>query len=323
MTKRFIPIWLVVLLLVVACGSDKHLLALLDSAETVMTTAPDTALALLDSIDSDRLSRADNARYALLRSQALDKNYIDVTNDSLINIAVKYYQNSQNYRYKGMAYYYLSRVYENCGQYEDAISYSVLAEDILNRTHEYNMIALILDSRGDIYAEQYRLNDAIKLKKQAISYYEKCNNWRNIAYLHLRLSNLSKIEYTTDSAELHLDIAQQIGLNLNNEEILFNVENYRASLYEYIKEYDKAKLILQEALMKYSSHQPNFDDYFLLSRIYYYMGKPDSALYYIDKFIIPLAKTHSDKEVISFFKSEIYKSKADHENAWLIGQNSR
>ena len=31
------------------------------------------------------------AKYALLRSMALDKNYIDVADDSLINVAVEWY----------------------------------------------------------------------------------------------------------------------------------------------------------------------------------------------------------------------------------------
>ena len=77
-------------LLFVACRTDNTSIQLLDQAETLMNAAPDTALALLDSIDSQRLGRADNARYALLRSHALETNFIDITNDSLISIAVDY-----------------------------------------------------------------------------------------------------------------------------------------------------------------------------------------------------------------------------------------
>ena len=91
--KRFYTLILlnIALLLTTSCISDHRQVELLDRAEPLIETAPDTALALLDSIDSRRLYRGDKARYALLRSQALDKNYIDVTNDSLINIAVNYY----------------------------------------------------------------------------------------------------------------------------------------------------------------------------------------------------------------------------------------
>ncbi|MBP3671480.1 MAG: hypothetical protein J6J06_05910, partial [Bacteroidaceae bacterium] len=162
MTKRFTPIWLVVLLLVVACGSDKHQLALLDSAETVMTTAPDTALALLDSIDSDRLSRADNARYALLRSQALDKNYIDVTNDSLINIAVKYYQKHRNPRYEMLAHYYNGRVKYNAQRYAHSIISFHNAQNLAHEQSDSYWLGRIAEQMAIIYDLHFYESESIE-----------------------------------------------------------------------------------------------------------------------------------------------------------------
>ena len=314
--RNILPtILLVIILLLVGCHSDRRQLALLNRAEAVMLSAPDTALALLDSINSQRLVRADNARYALLMSQALDKNYIDATNDSLINIAVQYYKHSNNDRYKGMAYYYLSRICENGGRYEDAIANSILAEVALRHTDDYYMLALVLGNRGDIYAEQYNIDEALDLKRQAIAFYEMCNNKKIAAYTHLRMSSLFKINHPADSVLHHLDIAQQIGYEMNNEEILYIVENYRASFYDYAKEYDKAIATLRNAIKQYPSHKPNADDYFLLCRIYYNIGKPDSALYYLDNFVAPLAQTYSDKETIYIFRSNIYQQKQDYVNA--------
>ena len=80
------------LLLLAGCATDPAT-ATLDRAETLMEEYPDSALALLDTLQSP-VSAEENARYALLYSQALDKNYIDVANDSLILIAVNHYENS-------------------------------------------------------------------------------------------------------------------------------------------------------------------------------------------------------------------------------------
>ena len=306
---------LVAALLFVACRTDNTSIQLLDQAEAMMNAAPDTALALLDSIDSQRLGRADNARYALLRSQALDKNFIDITNDSLISIAVDYYKHSHNNLYKGMAYFYLSRIYENGGRYEEAIANSVQAEEALSHTDDYYMQALVLANRGDIYVEQYKLDEAIELRKQAIIYYEKCNNRVNLAYTHLRLSKLLMIEYP-DSVLQHLEIAKFIGEALNNEELLFAVENHRASYYDYIKEFDKAIFALNEAMKQYQSYKLGADDYYLLCRIYYNVGKPDSALYYLDNYVAPSAKTYSDYKTLSLFRSKIYYAKNDLTNAY-------
>ena len=52
----------------------------MDKAECLMNEKPDSALIILRNIDKTiELSESQNARYALLYSQALDKNYIDET----------------------------------------------------------------------------------------------------------------------------------------------------------------------------------------------------------------------------------------------------
>jgi tetratricopeptide (TPR) repeat protein len=124
------------------------------------------------------------------------------------------------------------------------------------------------------------------------------------------------IEHPADSVLCHLDSARSIAQQLNNEELLFMVENYRASFYDYIKEYDLAKSTLYNAFKQYPAHTPNADDYFLMSRIYYNTGQLDSALYILDKYYAPLCQTHSDRETLSLFRSQIYRAKCDYVNAY-------
>lgn len=78
----------VLMLLAVSCADDAAVMSELDAAESVMEDSPETALALLDTMQRSRLvSRKAAARHALLYSQALDKNYIDMTTDSIIRPA--------------------------------------------------------------------------------------------------------------------------------------------------------------------------------------------------------------------------------------------
>ena len=75
-----------------SCVDDSAVVTELDWAETVMEAHPDSALALLDTLDRNRLrTRGAKARHALLYSQALDKNWIDLSTDSIIKPAVRYY----------------------------------------------------------------------------------------------------------------------------------------------------------------------------------------------------------------------------------------
>ena len=65
---------------------------LLERADAEMERDPKRALAMLDSLDRDRLcGAAQEAKFALLYTQAQDKNYIDETNDSLIRAAADYF----------------------------------------------------------------------------------------------------------------------------------------------------------------------------------------------------------------------------------------
>ena len=64
-----------------------------------MPQNPDSALFLLGSLNTGNInSQKIRAKYAVVYSQALDKNYIDETNDSLITIAVKYYKKTWEYK---------------------------------------------------------------------------------------------------------------------------------------------------------------------------------------------------------------------------------
>ena len=80
-----------VMLAVTGCGRPGRPVPEMDLAENLMEARPDSALSILSSIDSTRLSGDEaKARYALLMSMALDKNYIDTTNFDILQPAIDY-----------------------------------------------------------------------------------------------------------------------------------------------------------------------------------------------------------------------------------------
>jgi len=63
----------------------------LDLAESMLQYQPDSCLTIMESIVPSGLkTKEEKARYALLMSAALDKNYIDVASDSLIRVDIFY-----------------------------------------------------------------------------------------------------------------------------------------------------------------------------------------------------------------------------------------
>ena len=185
--KHLLPLILAIVLLATAC-SDQRYVAMLDRAETLMMNAPDTALALLDSIDSHRLYRGDKARYALLRSQALDKNYIDVTNDSLINIAVDYYAHSGNEHYKMLAYYYLARVKYNAGDYAQSIVSLLKAESVATDLDANFYLGLIYRNISYIYSSIYYNAGEIEYAEKSYNAFSKTKYSKHTNYALLEVA---------------------------------------------------------------------------------------------------------------------------------------
>ena len=85
---------LILSLCVGSCMHNSDAGRLLDDAEAHLEMHPDSAFVALDSLDRRQLNTPElRARHALLYSIALEKCGISMTNDSIINIAVDYYNN--------------------------------------------------------------------------------------------------------------------------------------------------------------------------------------------------------------------------------------
>ena len=119
------------LLGIYACA-DSIVPRTLDDVESYIMERPDSALAVLESMDRSLLStEADRARHALLNAMALDKNFIDVSDDSLARVAVDYYSKRGDRKYYGRALYYLGLAYYYQEEYNKAIVEFTKAEMII------------------------------------------------------------------------------------------------------------------------------------------------------------------------------------------------
>ena len=79
-----------------------------------MLSAPDSSLRIIDSISVADISDAkQTARYALLKSMALDKNYIDTTTFDVLQPAIDYYLDHGTPDEKLRTYFYQGRILQN------------------------------------------------------------------------------------------------------------------------------------------------------------------------------------------------------------------
>lgn len=90
-SRLYIVLFSIALLTIIpACTDDDY--RQLEEVEGIIETEPQKAFSDLQSIDMESLHTAKSkAKYALLMSMALDKNYVDKTDFEIIQPAVDYY----------------------------------------------------------------------------------------------------------------------------------------------------------------------------------------------------------------------------------------
>lgn len=172
MLKKLIIIISLIFLCTSCSKSDKTIVSVLNTAESCMEQHPDSSLIILNSINLNEIStKANKARYALLKSIALDKNYIDVTDDSLTSIAVAYYSDYGNSDERLKAYLYNGRVYENAKDYEQAMNNYLNAEEWVKSCGDNIIIGRLYSSKSVLYNTIFDTQSAIDQAGLASKYF--------------------------------------------------------------------------------------------------------------------------------------------------------
>ncbi len=107
----------------------------LEDIESYIMDRPDSALVVLEDMDRELLvSKRDRAHHALLHAMALDKNFIDVSDDSLASTAVDYFSKYGPEKYEARSLYYLGLAYYYQEEYSKAILEFTKAEKVAEKS---------------------------------------------------------------------------------------------------------------------------------------------------------------------------------------------
>ena len=145
---------------------------LLEDVDSYIEARPDSALAVLEGIDKSELTSKElEAKYALLLSQALDKNYIDLQSDSIIAPAVRYYENHGTPDERLKMYYYSGRIKQNSGDYEGAMERFVKGESYGDECEDKACLGRLYKAKMTINNDIFNYTQAIVDANNAAKYY--------------------------------------------------------------------------------------------------------------------------------------------------------
>lgn len=289
-THRY-TIILILLAIILGCISlgcnraDRKAKPLLQMADKIMSANPDSALRIINSIDTIGLSDDVSAHYSLLITKAMHKNYLPLTNDTLILKAVNHYTGrgdsleTQALYYSGETAFELDKIPESFAAFHLSLDN---AEDNVDHFYE----ALSARALSDLYKNNGDFNKqftyALKAKKAFIKNEEekkdtsklKPSSWMNIM-IEQAYINLNQPENALQLCALP-DSNWYIADSYYRHRTLIN----KAYAYHLLKNYDSAIACYNE--LKADGYEFRGYDYCCLAHNYFNIGRNNAAIQSMD-----------------------------------------
>ena len=289
MKNNIALIILLIAFLSVACNERQSNNRQLILADSLMQSRPDSALCILQGISMDKFAtQADSACYALLLTQARDKNYVVQTDDSLIRYAVAYYDKTNDVRMQAKAHYYWGCVYRDMNRQAEAIREFLIAAPLTEKAKEKRQLGLIYNNIGFIYNIQdfnekadsiYKLMEVIAQEvKDTTLWSEALSKQGSIA--------LTKGEEYFPIAERKLSDAFGAVDSVGNNGLKANISASLSNLYSRMDEGEKALSYAKLNLSLRRDTARAYRAFLLLGDAYYKLGQYDSATFYLNKSLL-------------------------------------
>lgn len=284
----------------------------LQEIEEMMETHPDSALSLLQAIDTEAVTTdRSRALHALLLSQAYDKNYIDLTCDSLISIAVGYYTDTDDHHHAMLAHYYRGRIFENDGDVASCIIQCLEAEKRALLVNDYFYLGMIYGTIADCYNKAYNFDEERNYAFQSLEAFKKTSNELYIKYAYLSygvsLVNCKKYSDAETFYEELLKIDKYKQDNVFYKKIISNFIH----LKWINKDYHAIRKILYSIKAEYESDATTIA---IIADLYRIENKIDSAQSYLNK-AKNLINTEREKAITKHIEYDLMCDNKNYEQA--------
>ncbi len=313
-----------VILAVSSCGNDHHIYRTLKDVGTYISDSPDSAYNVLSGIDKKRISRYRTlAKYSLLMSIAMDKKYIDVTEDTLIRPAVLWYERHGSDKDRMLASYYHGRVYQNAEDYNQAIIAFTNAEKYAKTCEDDFYLGMIYRGMHSIYNRTYNNSDALKYAILSRNHFKKSANELHYIYslrdIALIYHNLNKFNECLALCDTVKHIAKGIKDTVLYASVL-DIE-IASTIYKTDKEPEKA--IQTFNFIVDSLHRnPSFQAWHDIAEAYAETGQYDTAYNIINRLKTLVLPNSVAEGTLASVQSRIDLAKHDYKNSLLNFQKA-
>lgn len=259
-------------------GKEKTPLPELVHAESVMFDHPDSALHILENIPmpSARWDKENHALWCLLTTQAMYKQMMKISSDSLIRIAYDYYKPTNNARRRAMSALYMGDINYELRNIEEALQYYLEGKTEVEKTDDFKTGYLVMVSLCRLYLYRNFADYALEACKKACDYAVKDSNKR---YQLASLKYLARCYCISDSLSKAINTyhkCSDLTLELKLENYYYDIQREIALVYKNKGDINKSLEIIKSFPIKY---QPAL----LMGKNYYLLGQQDSAYIFLNK----------------------------------------
>ena len=281
--------------ILVSCSRGPQYPAVLETADSLSYVNPDSAVALLRSVEAEMSASQPAVRhfYDLMTLKAQDKADLPLTSDSLILDILQYYEHGGDPNKLPEAYYYAGRVYSELGDAPQAIDYFQKAQTSLN---ELNLQKLPIANakryeklKGTVLAQKGYLLRNQHLYKEAIESFRQAYKIDSLAcdtmgmFLDLQdIGGVLQVARNNEDAIHFYDLAAQLASlysdNLNLDDLIAQ----KCHCLIRLKRFEEVAEILQ--LFHPQMTRGNFEPICTMFGEYYWkIGESENAVPYFKK----------------------------------------
>lgn len=307
----------------ISCHKDSDVLGgTFSKVEEYMDICPDTALYILNSIPNpDELRGKAGADYALLMTQAMDKNYMKFSSDSLIALALNYY--SVDKREPDMcakAQFYYGRVLLESDKAEEALGYFLAAKEYFKSVRNYKILALIAEETGKISRKQKKHAEALADFRGAFAIHRQLKDSMGIVRASLHMARSFLFENQWDSSHYYYNYALEL-TELKKYPFEISILHELGILYRSMGDLNAAEPYFLSAYQKESDEEKKYMECLSLGYLYMQMGRVQDARNYLK---MSMNSTHAytridaytylyflEKDIDNFEEAIVYHEKAD------------
>lgn len=260
-----------------SCRRQGEELRRLTAIEPLLEHNPDSARVLLDGIDPTGFRGESLALYALLKTQADYKCYVDIPSDSLIRKATAYYGTRRKGYHSAMSWYSLGCVSASFGC-DSAAADAYLTSMRLFPDTLVRYYALAEQNLSYIFLDRNMYSEAMSLIKSCRANAVRLNDSAAIAFCEYNTANILLYKNELDSArKLFLALKDNIWLSPDTkDEPLLQLSKISSLFKDY-----KSSIEYADSFIIRNNHSvPYGAAYSVKADAFFNLGQLDSALCY-------------------------------------------